>query len=85
MCDGASANVGKFTSGIHSGTHMDAPYHYNESGHTIDQVDLDLLIGPARVFLAQNCAIITREVFAGLAQVATPDGGSVPAWSGGVR
>ncbi len=70
--DGASCNVGKFTSGIHSGTHMDAPYHYNESGPTIDQLDLDLLIGPARVFLAQNCPIITRDVFAGLDALATP-------------
>ncbi len=70
--DGASCNVGKFTSGIHTGTHMDAPYHYNESGLPIDQVDLDLLIGPARVFLAPNCAVITREVFAGLDAGATP-------------
>lgn len=70
--DGASANVGKFTSGIHSGTHMDAPYHYNETGPTIDQVDLDLLIGPARVFLAQNCSVITRDAFAGLDGLATP-------------
>ncbi len=70
--DGASCNVGKFTSGIHSGTHLDAPYHYNESGPTIDQVDLDLLIGPARVFLAQDCSTITRDVFAGLDGSATP-------------
>jgi len=70
--DGASCNVGKFTSGIHSGTHLDAPYHYNESGLTIDHVDLDLLIGPARVVLAQNCSVITREIFAGLDAHATP-------------
>lgn len=70
--DGASCNVGKFTSGIHSGTHLDAPYHYNESGPTIDQVDLDLLIGPARVFLAQNRPVITRDVFNGLDALATP-------------
>lgn len=70
--DGASCNVGRFTSGIHSGTHMDAPYHYNEQGLKIDQLDLDILIGPARVFLAQGRNPITREVFAGLDAKATP-------------
>jgi arylformamidase len=70
--DGASCNVGKFTSGIHSGTHMDAPYHYNERGLTIDQLDLDILLGPARVFIAQGCNPIPREVFAGLDARATP-------------
>jgi arylformamidase len=70
--DGASCNVGKFTSGIHSGTHMDAPYHYNEAGLTIDQLDLSLLIGPARVVLAQDTLTLTRAHFAGLDARATP-------------
>jgi len=33
----------------HSGTHMDAPRHFIEGGQTIDQVPLDVLVGPARV------------------------------------
>lgn len=69
---GSSCNVGRFTSGIHSGTHMDAPLHYNDAGVSIDQLDLDLLLGPARVFLAQNTPTITREHFAGLDGRATP-------------
>jgi arylformamidase len=69
---GASANVGKFTSGIHSGTHMDAPLHYNDAGVAIDQLDLDILLGPARVFVAQNTMLLTREHFAGLDGRATP-------------
>jgi arylformamidase len=70
--DGKTANVGKFVSGIHSGTHMDAPYHYNESGVTIDHLDLDILLGPARVFAAPGRDILTRDVFAGLDGRATP-------------
>ena len=70
--DGASCNVGKFTSGIHSGTHMDAPLHYNDAGLSIDQLDLGILLGPARVFLAPGRAALTREVFAGLDGRATP-------------
>jgi arylformamidase len=72
MATGASANVGKFTSGIHSGTHMDAPLHYNDAGLPIDQIDLGMLLGPARVFLAPNTMTLTREHFAGL------DGGATP-------
>ena len=70
--DGASCNVGKFVSGIHSGTHMDAPLHYNDAGVSIDRLDLDILLGPARVFLAQGRDSITRDVFAGLDARATP-------------
>lgn len=72
MRDGASCNVGRFTSGIHSGTHMDAPLHYNDTGSSIDQIDLARLIGPVRVFRATGAMTITREVFAGLDARATP-------------
>jgi len=35
--------------GTHSGTHVDAPAHFLEHGHTIDQMKLDALIGPCKV------------------------------------
>ena len=70
--DGATCNVGKFTSGIHTGTHMDAPLHYNDAGVSIDQLDLNHLLGPARVFLAQGAMTLTRDHFAGLDGQATP-------------
>ena len=72
MATGASANVGKFTSGIHSGTHMDAPLHYNDDGLPIDQIDLDVLLGTARVFLAPDTMTLTCDHFAGLDGHATP-------------
>ena len=34
----------------HSGTHVDAPLHYNRDGASIDRVALDVLMGPCRVF-----------------------------------
>jgi len=70
--DGASCNVGKITTGIHSGTHLDAPYHYNENGATIDTLPPEIFFGPARVFRAPGCELIGREVFAGLDGSATP-------------
>jgi kynurenine formamidase len=33
--------------GSHSGTHVDAPYHFVEDGGRIDAMDLDLFVGPA--------------------------------------
>ena len=70
--DGASCNVGKLTCSIHSGTHLDAPYHYEESGATIEALPPEIFIGPACVFHALSHDVITREVFAGLDGRATP-------------
>ena len=38
-----------FSMGAHSGTHVDAPMHFVATGAPIDQVELDRLMGPARV------------------------------------
>ena len=35
--------------GSHSGTHVDAPYHFVEDGARIDELDLRLFVGPAAV------------------------------------
>ncbi len=70
--DGYSCNVGRLTCSIHTGTHLDAPYHFNEAGATIDQIPPARLIGPARVFDARGHDPITRAVFAGLDGAATP-------------
>jgi arylformamidase len=70
--DGASCTVGKLTCSIHSGTHLDAPYHYDESGATIDALPPELFIGPARVFHAHNLDVITCEIFVGLDGHVTP-------------
>lgn len=42
----------KFSS--HCGTHIDAPYHFDENGITIDQIPLDSLIGNATVYDIKN-------------------------------
>lgn len=36
--------------GIHTGTHVDAPSHFLEQGKTIDQINLNQLIGVCQVF-----------------------------------
>jgi arylformamidase len=47
--DGASVNVGALTASVHTATHCDAPYHYDDAGATVDQLDLRPFIGPAWV------------------------------------
>ncbi len=42
-----SAN--RFHMAEHSGTHLDAPIHFSKGAHTVDEVSLDRLIGPAAV------------------------------------
>jgi len=41
-----SLNVSSLSTMVHTGTHMDAPFHFFSSGVTIDQVSLDCCIGP---------------------------------------
>ncbi len=34
----------------HTGTHCDAPFHFFDDGKTIDQIPLELYVGPASIF-----------------------------------
>jgi arylformamidase len=49
LARGNSANVSFLHFGAHTGTHVDAPAHFIEGARKIDQLSLDVLIGPARV------------------------------------
>lgn len=44
-----SVNVGKLTMSIHTGTHVDAPFHFDSEGKRIYDLDLNIYAGPARV------------------------------------
>ena len=46
---GDSSNVSMLNFGAHTGTHVDAPAHFIEGANTVDQLRLEVLIGPARV------------------------------------
>ncbi|OBZ69712.1 Kynurenine formamidase [Grifola frondosa] len=43
LANGDFANVHTLTLGTHTGTHLDAPYHFFVDGCTVDQLDLSLL------------------------------------------
>ena len=46
---------------VHSGTHIDAPFHFVAEGPTIDQLPLDRFIGPALVVEVEAERYITKE------------------------
>lgn len=46
---GNTANVSRIDLGSHTGTHVDAPLHFMEGGAGVDELPLDVLIGPARL------------------------------------
>jgi arylformamidase len=46
---GDDANVTRLSFGSHTGTHVDAPHHFLDGGRRVDELALDVLIGPALV------------------------------------
>ena len=50
IASGDAANVTRLDMGAHTGTHFDAPFHFERGGYGIDRLPLDVLIGPCRVF-----------------------------------
>jgi len=48
--NGDVANVSIMRYGSHTGTHIDAPRHFEESGAAVDELALDHFIGKAKVF-----------------------------------
>ena len=54
-----SVNIGQMTGSLHTGTHVDAPFHYDSNGKTIDELDLERYIGKARVIDVSHTDIIS--------------------------
>ncbi len=46
---GEIANVGRLKHGIHHGTHVDVPFHFDDSGRRIEEMPLTQWLGPALV------------------------------------
>lgn len=75
MAEGSSCNVGALALSVHNGTHVDAPFHYDEHGATIDAVSLERFVGPARVIDARGQPTLGENLFARISRTeltATP-------------
>jgi arylformamidase len=49
IAEGALSNVSEIRLGTHTGTHLDAPFHLDDSGKDVTGIGLRSLVGPARV------------------------------------
>jgi len=74
LAAGDVANVSHLNFGTHTGTHVDPPSHFVPGGASLDQLPLDVLIGPARVIDAGDvrmidAALIERTQLDGVTRV----------------
>ncbi|WP_044560694.1 arylformamidase [Azospirillum sp. B4] len=63
---GCPVNVSRLTLSTHTGTHADAPLHYDASGQPIGAVDLTPYLGPCRLIdVADGAGAVTPAELAG--------------------
>jgi arylformamidase len=56
---GDVATVSRISLGVHTGTHVDAPIHFQPGATSIDQLPMDAGVGPARVIAIRDPVQIT--------------------------
>jgi arylformamidase len=61
IASGGSSNVSTLHMSAHSGTHVDAPRHFFDSGAATEALALDILIGRARVIELTTRKAITND------------------------
>lgn len=62
--NGDSVNVGKVEMSTHTGTHLDAPNHYDEKGLTIDEISINDVCGDCLVVNAVGFHVIDESFVA---------------------
>jgi arylformamidase len=48
--EGSAFNISRLAFGVHTGTHVDAPVHVVADGAGVEELPVDVLVGPATVF-----------------------------------
>ncbi len=71
--EGASVNVGHLAMSCHTGTHMDAPFHYMADAPASETIDLAACIGPCIV-----TELAALDTAAGAERVLVKAGGGAP-------
>jgi len=66
VAQGGSSNVSSLHLSAHTGTHVDAPFHFFDAGPGTEALALDLLLGPALVVELTTRRAITSEDLAPL-------------------
>ena len=71
MAAGDKNNLSRLDCGVHTGTHVDAPWHFLDDGSTVEQLPLDVMMGEAFVAYLAEVDVITAET---LARLMLPEG-----------
>jgi len=58
---GALCNVSHLSFSAHTGTHMDAPFHFLKDGAAMEALPLDAVMGPARIVEVADAVSIRPE------------------------
>lgn len=56
--EGSNANVSRIEMGVHTGTHVDAPFHFLQDGATAESMSLKVLTGRAYVLALPDVDVI---------------------------
>ncbi|MED0666906.1 arylformamidase [Bacillus badius] len=59
-----SVNIGTITTSLHTGTHMDAPFHFDSKAPSVLDLDVSIFIGKARVIDVSHLQEINAEQMA---------------------
>ncbi len=61
--EGADANVSRVNMSVHTGTHIDAPYHFLADGGSVEDIPIKLLTGRAYVLhIPDDVDLITKDL-----------------------
>ena len=66
IASGDSVNTGVLSTSTHTGTHVDAPWHYADDGEKLDGVPLEVYVGPCRVLDVRGHSPVPPEVLDGV-------------------
>ena len=69
IAQGDSVNTGLLSTSTHTGTHVDAPWHYADAGVRLEQVPLEVYVGPCLVLDVRGHSPVGPEVLDGLERV----------------
>lgn len=56
-----SVNIGEMKTSTHMGTHIDAPFHYNDEGLKVEELPLDVYLSSAQVVDVRGLKKISEE------------------------
>ncbi len=59
IAEGSEVNVSKLTLSTHTGTHVDAPWHFEDGGKKLDEIATDVFFGEAGLVEAMDADVVS--------------------------